>query len=69
MQSAGRFRGTRNALVLIAALVAIWQVLYWWVGDVALASPLATLRYTATLVASESFDTHLFDTLRAFAIA
>ena len=25
----------------------IWQVLYWWVGDVALASPRATLRYTA----------------------
>jgi NitT/TauT family transport system permease protein len=60
---------TRNALVLIAALVALWQLLYWWVGDVALASPLATLRYTATLVVSESFDLHLFDTLRAFAIA
>ncbi len=28
----------------------------WWFGDVALASPLATLRYTAKLVASESFD-------------
>jgi NitT/TauT family transport system permease protein len=64
-----RLRRWRNALVLIAALVAIWQVLYWWVGDVALASPLATLRYTATLVASESFDTHFFDTMRAFAIA
>jgi ABC-type nitrate/sulfonate/bicarbonate transport system permease component len=35
----------------------------------ALASPLATFRYTATLVASESFDLHLLDTLRAFAIA
>ena len=64
-----RWRRVRNALVLIAALVALWQGLYWWVGDVALASPLATLRYTAKLVASESFDTHLFDTLRAFAIA
>ena len=62
-------RRVRNAVVLIAAIVALWQGLYWWVGDVALASPLATLRYTAKLVASESFDTHLFDTLRAFAIA
>jgi NitT/TauT family transport system permease protein len=64
-----RWRGPRNALVLIAALVAIWQGLYWWVGDVALASPLATLRYTARLVAGESFGMHLFDTMRAFAIA
>jgi NitT/TauT family transport system permease protein len=62
-------RRVRNAVVLIAAIAALWQGLYWWVGDVALASPLATLRYTAKLVASESFDTHLFDTLRAFGIA
>ena len=64
-----RWHSLRNTLVLIVALVALWQGLYWWVGDVALASPLATLRYTAKLVASESFDTHLYDTLRAFAIA
>ena len=67
--SASRFSRTRNALVLIVALVAIWQALYWWVGDIALASPLATVRYTATLIASDSFGAHLFDTLRAFAIA
>jgi len=67
--NSSRWRGWRNALVLIAALIAIWQILYWWVGDVALASPLATLRYTATLVVSESFDTHFIDTMRAFAIA
>ena len=66
MASLGRLR---NSLVLIVALVAIWQGLYWWVGDVALASPLATLRYTAKLFATESFEGHLFDTLRAFAIA
>jgi NitT/TauT family transport system permease protein len=61
--------GTRNALLLIAVLLAIWQSLFWWVGETALASPLATVRYTATLVGSDSFGTHLFDTLRAFAIA
>jgi NitT/TauT family transport system permease protein len=47
--NASRWRGTRNSLVLMVALVAIWQGLYLWVGDVALASPLATLRYTAQL--------------------
>jgi len=65
----GRWNRLRNALVLIAALVLLWQGLYWWAGDVALASPLATLRYTGKLIASESFDVHLVDTLRAFAIA
>ena len=42
--SAAHWRRLRNTLMLIVALVAIWQGLYWWVGDVALASPLATLR-------------------------
>ncbi len=64
-----RWRSYRNALVLVAALVAIWQGLYWWVGDVALASPLATLRYTAKLVTGETFGMHVFDTMRAFALA
>ena len=59
----------RNAVVLIAALVAIWQLLYAWVGEAALASPLATLRYTARMVSDEAFAGHLYDTMRAFAIA
>jgi len=65
----GRWRGPRNALLLIVALLAIWQGLYWWVGDVALVSPLTTLLATARLVTSESFGLHLADTMRAFAIA
>jgi NitT/TauT family transport system permease protein len=69
VMSTSRWSRARNSIVLIVALVAIWQALYWWVGDIALASPLATLDYTAKLFASDSFDTHLFDTLRAFAIA
>ena len=67
--SASRWSGVRNALVLIAALLAAWQVLYWWAGESALASPLATLRYTARMVTSETFSAHLLDTMRAFGIA
>ena len=67
--SGRRFAGARNALVLIAVLFGIWQVVYWIFGDIALSSPLATLRYTAHLVTSESFGAHLFDTMRAFSIA
>src|SRR6202171_6781589 len=63
-----RHRG-RNALLLVAALFALWQAMFWAVGDAALSSPLATLRYTANLVTGEDFRTHLFDTMRAFAIA
>jgi NitT/TauT family transport system permease protein len=67
--SAALWRGPRNALLLIAVLIALWQGLYWWVGDVALASPVATVRYTAKLVTGESFGMHLLDTMRAFLIA
>jgi NitT/TauT family transport system permease protein len=64
-----KWRGARNALTLIVGLLLLWQIIYLIVGDVALSSPLATLRYTATLVTSENFATHLYDTMRAFAIA
>ncbi|HTS20943.1 MAG TPA: ABC transporter permease subunit [Casimicrobiaceae bacterium] len=64
-----RWRGWRNALLLIAALLAIWQALYGWVGEAALASPLATLRYTVRMISSEDFAGHVYDTMRAFAIA
>ena len=61
--------GWAHTLVLVVSLAAIWQGLYWWTGDDALASPAATHAYTAKLFASESFDAHVVDTLRAFAIA
>jgi len=64
-----RWRGWRNAGLLIAVLFALWQALYVWVGESALASPAATLRYTAHMVASEDFGGHIYDTMRAFAIA
>jgi NitT/TauT family transport system permease protein len=59
----------RNALVLVAGLIAIWQLLYGWVGEAALASPLATLRYTVRMVSAPEFGGHVGDTMRAFAIA
>ena len=62
-----RGQGLRNGLLLIVVLVALWQALYWWIGDIALASPLATLRYAGKLVTSETFYPHLRDTMLAFA--
>ena len=60
----------RNALVLIAALLALWQLAYWAVGDVALRSPWQTIRYTVmTLTHTHLFWVHLANTLQAFAFA
>ncbi|HVO90797.1 MAG TPA: ABC transporter permease subunit [Casimicrobiaceae bacterium] len=69
MSTAAATHGWRNALLLVLGLFALWQLVYMGVGEVALASPVATLRYTVKLVASEDFAMHVFDTLRAFTIA
>lgn len=58
----------RNAAVLLVALVALWQGLHLWFGDVALASPLATVRYAAKLLAGDMFWPHLRATLLAFVL-
>jgi NitT/TauT family transport system permease protein len=67
--SPGRASGWWRGAVLVAALLVIWQLLFWWTGESALASPLATFRYAGKLLASADFQPHLRDTLVAFAIA
>ena len=61
-----RLQSLRNALLLVVGLVLVWQVLYLWTGDVALASPMATVRYAGRLLASDTFWPHLRDTATAF---
>ena len=65
----GRPSGWWRGVVLIAALLGIWQALFWWTGESALASPLATFRYAVRMLASPDFQPHLRDTLVAFTIA
>ena len=62
----GRGSGVRNAVVLIAALLALWQGLHLWIGDIAIASPAATVRYAIGLFGSERFLPHLVETAKAF---
>ncbi len=64
-----RRRPLRNALVLIAGLLALWELAYLVVGDVAMRSPWQTLGYTARLVRTDFFWLHLVNTLQAFAAA
>jgi NitT/TauT family transport system permease protein len=59
----------RNYAVLAAVLLALWQALYWEVGDTALRSPWQTLHFAADLAVSERFQPHVQETARAFAIA
>ena len=61
--------GLRNGLVLIASMIALWQLLYWAVGEFAITSPWATLRFTLELLGRENFAGHVHETLRAFLIA
>ena len=67
--SGDAMRSARNGLILIVGLLLLWQLLYFWTGDIALASPLATLTYTVKLFATDAFDVQIYETLRAFSIA
>jgi NitT/TauT family transport system permease protein len=64
---------TRRTLVSTALLtlflLVCWQLLYWSVGEVALRSPLETVRFTTKLVGTEAFWGHLTETAQAFGVA
>lgn len=66
MNGTGRWQGT---LILIVALIVLWQILYWIVGDIALRSPWQTLSFTVELLQKPSFWPHLIETGKAFAAA
>lgn len=59
----------RNTLTLLLVVCALWQLLYWMVGDVALRSPAQTVEFAARFVATPQFGAHLSETLRAFGMA
>jgi NitT/TauT family transport system permease protein len=62
-------RRARNSALLIAVLLAIWQLVYWYVGDVALRSPLQTVIYIAELFKDVDFWSNALETLKAFVLA
>ena len=61
-----RFGGTA---IVILACVAIWQSLYLYVGDSALASPLQTVERLSVLLRDGDFWGHVSETGRAFVLA
>jgi len=58
-----------RSAILIACLLAGWQLLFWFAGSSALTSPADTVAFTLQLVASPSFYPHLAETAKAFAVA
>lgn len=58
-----------DTLLLIIALVVVWQVVYEIVGEVALSPPLATIGYAAGLLGSADFWPNVAMTFRAFGVA
>lgn len=59
----------RNTLTLLVAVLVMWQLLYWVVGDVALRSPAQTVEYTWRFIATQQFAAHLAATASAFGVA
>jgi NitT/TauT family transport system permease protein len=59
----------RGPVLLVVGVIIMWQLLYMVVGDVALRSPLETVRYTASLFGRDTFWPNLAETAQAFAIA
>lgn len=58
-----------DALIVFGCLLAIWQGLYWLVGDTALTSPVETVARLGALMSAGSFWGHVAETGYAFAFA
>jgi NitT/TauT family transport system permease protein len=59
----------RDALILLAGILVFWEAAYLVVGEVAMRSPLQTVRFLSKLMATEIFWVHLSETMRAFVTA
>jgi NitT/TauT family transport system permease protein len=58
-----------NSLILIAALLAAWQLLFEFAGSQAMTAPVETFRYLAHLLTTAAFWGHVEETSRAFFFA
>lgn len=55
--------------LLVIAVIALWQLMHMLAGDVALASPLATLRRCGALLVDPRFGADVVATMRTFLLA
>jgi NitT/TauT family transport system permease protein len=59
----------RNAAILVALVLACWQIFYGVVGDIALRSPMQSFHYLGTLLTGDMLWPHLRETICAFLMA
>jgi NitT/TauT family transport system permease protein len=59
----------RNTIILIIGLLIFWELAYFVIGDVAMRSPWQTFLFTIQLVQTETFFTHVHNSLQAFGMA
>ena len=59
----------RGAVILIASLLIVWQALYWFVGDIALRSPMQTFRFTSQFISSQRYWPDFYETFIACTLA
>lgn len=64
-----RYDGLVDGIVITVVLLAVWQGLFAYAGDVALTPPFATFEFAASLLGSASFWPHVGATMLAFAEA
>jgi NitT/TauT family transport system permease protein len=58
-----------DSLLLILGILALWQILYWLAGDIALTSPASTAVHLWKLLGTARFWGHAAETARAFGFA
>ena len=58
-----------DGIILLVVILAIWQALFEYAGDVALTPPLRTFAFAVSLFRTDMFWTHVAATLEAFALA
>lgn len=58
-----------DTVLFALALVAVWQILYWVAGDIALASPAQTAERALEMLGTARFWEHVAETFRALGYA
>jgi NitT/TauT family transport system permease protein len=62
----GRYDSLIDGVVTVVVMLAAWQGLFAYAGDVAITPPFTTIAYAAALLGSETFWPHVGATLLAF---
>jgi NitT/TauT family transport system permease protein len=63
------YSGLIDGFVIVAVLLALWEALFAYAGDVAITPPWSTVEFAMSLLGSASFWPHVGATLLAFAEA